>query len=209
MREWENWDHGNVAKIIDDIWSNREADWRKLVSFEMKKYLNKESDILDVGCGGGLLCADMIKYDSISPDKYTGGDVTKNFLEMARARLPQVDFKELDILNLPYKDKERNNVMCISVLQHLPGYEEAFKELFRVTYDKLYIITWFNLTEKDDVNFKNFEKFENQSFYSNAYSLPKFISHVLLNYGQFIENLHINSLDGDRNYEIYIKRNRV
>ena len=207
-RNWENWNIGNVAKIIDGQWEFREAKWRKVIAEDVKECFGENSSLIDVGCGSGLMCKALLECNAIDINAYIGGDVTIKFLDIAQERLPQAKFMEMDIFNLPFADKSQPNVFCSQVFQHLPEYKTALKELIRITNNKLYIVTWFTGDNKDEIIFKQFKGFENQFFYNNFYSLSKFVEHIKTEYKDEIQDVREKHLDGGRNFSICVERKK-
>ena len=177
-RYWQNWDKGQIAESVDQYWCNErsEIDWRKLLVADIKVEVGKKTRVLEVGCGSGLIYSEMLKRGVVTPKSYIGGDVSDRMLDIARHRFPKATFTHLDILNLPYPDKSQPNVICIHVLQHLPHYAQAVKELIRVTANELYIVTWFTQKPDDNIVFGETQPAYGASFYDNSYSLPKFVA---------------------------------
>ncbi|HUV45502.1 MAG TPA: methyltransferase domain-containing protein [Dehalococcoidia bacterium] len=131
----------------------------------------------------------------VSEKTYTGGDVSQDMLNIARQRFPETNFVYLDILNLPYASKSQPNVICVQVIQHLPHYTEAVKELIRITGKKLYIVSWFDKSLKDNIVFGRTE-WDKTSFYNNIYSLPKFLRFTHEHTDTDMESLRAKHLQG-------------
>jgi ubiquinone/menaquinone biosynthesis C-methylase UbiE len=202
-REWENWDVGKVAQIIDGQWYTREAKWRRFVADDIKECFGENASLVDVGCGSGLMCQALLGCNAI--DINSGGDITNNLLDIARKRIPQAKFTKMDIFDLPFENKSQPNVFCTQVLQHLPGYAPALKELMRVTSNKLYILTWFVGDKGDEIIFKQFKGYENQWFYSNMYSLSNFVDHIKTVYKDEIQDVRVKHLDKARHFSICVE----
>jgi ubiquinone/menaquinone biosynthesis C-methylase UbiE len=134
----------------------------------------------------------MLKRRIVTAKSYIGGDVSQKMLEIARERFPKAKFDYLDIFNLPYPDKSQPNVICIHVLQHLPHYAEAVKELIRITSRRLYIASWFNESFEDNIVFGETEW--GASFYNNCYSLPKFLAFLYGNADAAIKSVCVKHL---------------
>lgn len=196
MRPWENWDKGETARLIDRYWaSNRdEIAFRKMVAADIEVRLGRKIPLLEIGCGSGLIYAGLRRMGIVTPQTYTGGDVSAKMLEIARKRFPEARFVKLDVLSLPYPDNSQPNVICVQVLQHLPSYEEAMKELLRITASKLYIVSWFTPNADDEFTFSDIQW--GGPFYNNCYSLPRFLSFVYRCATRPIEQAHIRHLVG-------------
>jgi SAM-dependent methyltransferase len=175
-RYWENWDNDTAAKEIDDYWTGSESEksLRRIVSGKILDAVT-EFPVLEIGCGSGLICEELIAQ-GMDPSSYVGADITDNMLKIAGERLPQVEFRKLDILGLDLLYSEFPSVVCIHVLQHLPGFEEALDELVRVAGKKLYVACWF--AEAGDVKI---EREFGQSFHNNRYRRADWEDRLLSN----------------------------
>ncbi|MGY8815037.1 MAG: bifunctional 2-polyprenyl-6-hydroxyphenol methylase/3-demethylubiquinol 3-O-methyltransferase UbiG [Gammaproteobacteria bacterium] len=82
----------------------------------------KDKTILDVGCGGGLLCEAMAKLS----DRVTGIDISSELIRVA------TDHAKLNSLNIDYKvttienlkltsDKKYDVITCMEMLEHVPN----------------------------------------------------------------------------------------
>lgn len=80
---------------------------------ELIDLLNPQKDekILDLGCGTG----DLANVISGSGAKVVGIDASKNMVEQAKAKFPQIDFNVVDASRLPY-DNEFDAVFSNAVL---------------------------------------------------------------------------------------------
>ena len=174
IRHWENWDSGEIAREVDQYWheSKTEQEWRRTVVRDMVKVLPLEMGILDVGCGSGAIYEELIKHGFGTSRPYVGGDTSTKMLEIAHNRFPAAQFMAMDIFNLPFKDHSQPIVLCINVLQHLPGYWLALAELARVTGSMLYITTWFKRGRQNNIRLVKSQW--GPDFYQNEYSLRPF-----------------------------------
>jgi SAM-dependent methyltransferase len=73
-------------------------------------------DVLDIGCGHGLIHP----YLSGTGYRLTGIDVAGNAIEMARRRNPHVNYDVYDGSRLPYADETFDVIFTICVMHHLP-----------------------------------------------------------------------------------------
>ncbi|MBV6343214.1 class I SAM-dependent methyltransferase, partial [Candidatus Magnetobacterium casense] len=117
----------------------------------MVKVLPDGAGVLDVGCGSGAIYEELLHRGFGSSRPYIGGDVSTRMLEIAHNRFPTTQFLAMDVFNLPFRDHSQPIVLCINVLQHLPGYMIALAELVRVTGRLLYVATWFNSGNEDNI----------------------------------------------------------
>lgn len=207
-RYWQNWDNLQASYKINQYWEAEEGEWRNILAANLSKYFGKNSKILEVGCGSGLIYDVMLRFGIISPESYSGGDISQSMLQLARQRDPKIKVQTLDIFKLNLDDSISDNVINIHVMQHLPHYRDAVLELMRVTKKRLYIACWFNNEPEDSINFcEPSDKWDNQQFYNNTYSLNNFIEYVKINGGDSIANIEINHFGGS-NYGIVIDFNK-
>lgn len=110
--------------------------------FKIIKGVKKGDKILDVGCGNALLY-DILADKSID---YTGIDVSKRLLEIAKKRvgelkrnqkLNSLNFKFVkgNVIKLPFGDNKFDWVFALAILHHLPSREyreKAVREIYRV-----------------------------------------------------------------------------
>ena len=89
--------------------------------------------VLDVGCGTGILCREVV---STAPrSEVVGIDPAKPFIEYARANSsgPRVQYDIGDALALPYPDASFDQSLSLLVLMFIPQGEKAAGEMRRVT----------------------------------------------------------------------------
>lgn len=103
--------------------------YHKLIS-ENKYLISPDNNILDLGCGSGLLI-EYLKSLNLFYKNIYGIDFSIRLIEMAREK---GEFSILgDIINLPYKDNSFNSIISFTVLRVYPDYEEMIlKEINRV-----------------------------------------------------------------------------
>ena len=96
---------------------------------------NKGNTILEAGCGIGAqtkiiaIKNPLCKFISID----ISGDSVKKAEETAESmKIQNVEFKQADIFNLPFTDETFDHVFICFVLEHLPDYKTALRELKRV-----------------------------------------------------------------------------
>jgi 2-polyprenyl-3-methyl-5-hydroxy-6-metoxy-1,4-benzoquinol methylase len=86
--------------------------------------------VLDAGCGEGHLIERLHK--ALPDSAFVGVDVTDVALRKAQQRCPFASFHKGDVLRLPFKDAIFDVVTCTEVIEHIPEYADALKELARV-----------------------------------------------------------------------------
>lgn len=189
-REWQNWDNPNIAKIIDDFWaeSGDEIQFRKAIAEDIKSKMGLGAQILEVGCGSGRIAEELLKAGIVTPESYLGGDISLEMLHLAKTRLPGMRFEMMDILKL--ETMPQDNVISIQVVQHLPHYWDAVRELMRVARKRLYLIGCFVITDNDSIAFGEFDgNLPGNKFYGNYYSLSGLIEFLQGKWGPIIQGI--------------------
>jgi ubiquinone/menaquinone biosynthesis C-methylase UbiE len=92
--------------------------------------LKSKKRILDLGCGTGVITADIA---SLTEGDVTGVDISKEMLTYARDVVEGVTLINADILNLPFKDNTFDLVVFTVVLTHIREQQKAVDEMVRVT----------------------------------------------------------------------------
>jgi len=108
----DGYSHNRIRHIVNDL---------------IKQILPKT--YLDVGCAEGSYTQYAYECGAYS----IGLDVSLRKLIKSRTRFKGVDCVCSDAQNLPFHDNSFEMVSALEVLEHLPSYEHAFDELFRVS----------------------------------------------------------------------------
>jgi SAM-dependent methyltransferase len=87
--------------------------------------------ILDVACGTGAV-ARLAAARAGDGGRVVGVDVNRGMLRVARARLPELEWREGSVLALPFADGEFDVVVCQLGLQFFPDRSAALREMRRV-----------------------------------------------------------------------------
>jgi SAM-dependent methyltransferase len=94
--------------------------------------------VLDVGCGQGTLLSALMP---LKPQAgYFGADFSPKGLEMARRRMPAVEFFQLD-LEKGALDRRFDLVVCTDVVEHIADDDSAFRNLAAMTGGHLLVST--------------------------------------------------------------------
>jgi len=97
------------------------------------KKLDKNSRILEIGCGDGFTTYSLSKrYPQFS---FTGIDISKKFIDYARNNFKNnnLSFKVSDSLELSFKDNSFDAVISTDVLEHISDVPKFLDEYLRVT----------------------------------------------------------------------------
>jgi len=112
---------------------------RELIRFEQTfPHILKEGTLLDIGCGEG----DWLKYLSEKTNlKISGMDVSQVRLDIAKKRLQNEKIKLVvgDIKNLKYDDNSIDQITAMEVLEHIPSWQDGFKEMVRVASKRVVV----------------------------------------------------------------------
>lgn len=120
-----------------DPWGARARDWADVEDegsrdlFELvldRLELSPGAALLDVGCGSGLACS-LAAKQGVRP---AGLDASPGLLEIARERVPDGDFREGDMVSLPWADATFDGVSFINTLFFASSQESALSEARRV-----------------------------------------------------------------------------
>lgn len=82
-------------------------------------------DVLEVGCGIGGVIAALRKFPNL---RLTGSEIYLQGLRYARAKMPDVDFIQLDATDIPFQ-AAFDVVGAFDVLEHIPDDEKAMSEI--------------------------------------------------------------------------------
>ena len=92
--------------------------------------IRKRKKILDVGCGSGVITAEVA---SLTEGDVIGIDIDSQKLEYAKLITPRITLMEADALHLPFKPNTFDLVMFSVVLMHIREQQKAVDEMVRVT----------------------------------------------------------------------------
>ena len=150
LKYYQNWTNNN--KYNKDM-----IDWnysapQETVSILKKYALNKNSKILDAGCGTGLVGIELKKYGYSNID---GVDFSQNMLNL----VPQGIYKKIEKVDLNKLLKFKNNtydvVMCVGTFTYGHVMPKALDELIRITKNKGLICFTINEGIYEEYGFDN------------------------------------------------------
>jgi 2-polyprenyl-6-hydroxyphenyl methylase / 3-demethylubiquinone-9 3-methyltransferase len=93
-----------------------------------------QQEILEVGCGGGLICEDLARRGVVM----TGIDPSAGALETARQHARQqglghnIHYMEGFSEALPFADSSFSAIICLDVLEHVGDVKKSIEEIARV-----------------------------------------------------------------------------
>ena len=133
------------------------VDWNYIAPKEtvsiLKKYVfNKNSKILDAGCGTGLVGIELKKYGYSNIE---GVDFSQNMLNL----VPQSIYKKIEKINLnkalKFKDNIYDVIMCVGTFTYGHVKPQALDELIRITKNKGFICFTINEGIYEEYGFDN------------------------------------------------------
>lgn len=130
-------DRVREATYGDDIGQSGWVTADELERFAEWLGLNRESRLLDVGCGSGgpgLRLAETSETSVVGIDRLNEGIVTATRLAQERGLSERAEFVQADAGDrLPFADQSFGAVISIDVMCHLPNRREILSEWHRVT----------------------------------------------------------------------------
>ena len=103
-------------------------------------------------------------------NSYQGMDITPNFIERVKKKLPNESFELGDVRKMKYADNSYDLVMCCGVLMHLPELSQPVAEVFRVAKKKVLISMFYSPNQTYEQHFQN-------KFLSYYYSREDIVKH--------------------------------
>ncbi len=101
----------------------------------IKKNVNLENkSLIDVGCGGGLLCESLYSKKT----KIKGIDLSKSAIEIAKTHQIinnlNIDYQLISIENLIEESDVKYDVLsCLELIEHVPEPEKLIKDCIKIT----------------------------------------------------------------------------
>ena len=146
--------------------------------------LPKNAKILDVGCGVGV-DSGFVKSQGF---EVIGLDLSKEMLNLARQKFPQIDFREQDIRKLGFPPESFDGIIASCSLIHIPKKDvpsliESFRQILKKNgaiyialqggnSEEIFIDEPFKPDEKLFVNIISFEEIKNL-LVKNGFSIVK------------------------------------
>lgn len=137
------------------------------------RYVNKDSSIVDVGCGYGRVL--KILYDEGYKD-LTGYDFSPLMIERGRRECPYARFETMEEGKIPQEDESADAVILFAVLTCIVSdekQEELIREIRRILKPGgiLYVNDY--LLASDERNLKRYQQYEKELGVYGAFALPE------------------------------------
>lgn len=119
-------------KVVSGLMSGGEIPQAALPVIVILRRLEKNKiTLLDAGCSSGFYY-DFFKQTELDID-YQGCDFAPEFVRLAQRLHPGLQFKTCNLTNLEYKTNGFEVVLVSGSLHYVTNYEQAFKEIARVS----------------------------------------------------------------------------
>lgn len=163
------WDR--VAYIYTYFMKRNDTAYRESVKM-MKPFLNKNMDVLEIGCGTGQISFLLNRYVRM----LIASDYSEKMIEKARKRSKcnNIEFRVEDGTKLSFKDESFNALVIANVLHIVPDSDSILREARRVLKNDgfLFIINFINDKEETTfleklmkrLGFKTYRKFTEKKF---------------------------------------------
>lgn len=138
-----------TAQVQGELWSAQARNWANFLerwhaplykSVFDRVGISRGTRLLDVGCGAGLAAQLAAEFGA----QVSGIDAAPAFIEIARERLPDGDFRVGDMEELPYAEASFDVVTGFNSFQHAANPVAALKEAKRVARGggRVAMVTW-------------------------------------------------------------------
>jgi ubiquinone/menaquinone biosynthesis C-methylase UbiE len=122
--------YNEISQVYDDV---RQVDIELINSFLQEIEIEKETRVLDIGCGTGNYTDSLQK---ITQGEVYGVEPSKGMLGKAKAKQSKVVFKQGSAAELPFEDEFFDFVYMTDVIHHVPEIGAMFAEINRVLKEK-------------------------------------------------------------------------
>ena len=134
-------------KKFDDIsysWWDPEGPFKPLhmlnpvrTDFIKNRIDLKDKTLIDVGCGGGLLCENLAEHSK----EVKGIDMSNEAIKIAKTHQSlknlKIDYEEIALESLLKKSKKKYDVLtCMELVEHVPDPEKLIKDCVKITNRK-------------------------------------------------------------------------
>lgn len=158
------------VNLYDSLYINRIRD--EDVTLAQKNTIItfiKGNKIIDVGCGTGIFCSEISKRRNDT--KVLGIDISPVAVRDASARFVKnkfLEFKVANISKIPFGNRSFDTVICCHVIEHIPNYVQALKELVRISNNRIIIIV-------PEEEFKKYSPDYHVNYFNNSNKVSSYL----------------------------------
>ena len=130
-----------------------------------KKYVKKDSRILDIGCGYGRTLEEL---QNAGYNNLIGIDFSKEMIKIAHENNPSIDFRPTNGSILDFPDNSIDSVILLAVLTCIPdkdSQEQLIREVHRVLKNDGIVYINDYLLNDTDMYLERYEKFQDRYEY--------------------------------------------
>lgn len=131
---WKDSRTGKLDCLVQHL-SNTSHDERKIIRSILKD--RRAKSVLDAACGPAVELDGYIENNL--GVEYTGLDISKYLLNIARQKHPSARFVLGDVERLPFGDNSFDIVLLKHIVEHLRAYQSTIQEAVRVAHDSVII----------------------------------------------------------------------
>ena len=138
-----NVDNKEVQKFndISYSWWDPEGPFKPLhmlnpvrINFIKENIDLENKSLIDVGCGGGLLCENLTSKNT----KVKGIDMSNEAIEIAKAHQSlnnlNIDYQKISLEELIKESKRKYDVLtCLELIEHVPDPEKLIQDCIKIT----------------------------------------------------------------------------
>lgn len=122
--------YDEISQVYDNV---RQADIELINSFLQEIEFDKETKVLDIGCGTGNH-TDLLQ--KVTQSEVYGVEPSAGMLAIAKSKQSKVIFKQGNATELPFENEYFDFVYMTDVIHHVPGIGTMFAEINRVLKEK-------------------------------------------------------------------------
>lgn len=100
----------------------------RLIIWFLKKYFNKSTSYLELGCGTGFVLSGIV--NSFPGLNTVGSDISADGLAHAAKRMPNVEMVQMDAASIPYLE-EFDLIGAYYVIEHIEDDRKALQEIYK------------------------------------------------------------------------------
>lgn len=127
---WNRWADKHRDPYLSVHRSPEKSQLDLIVQDVIKKLsLRGGEDLIDVGCGSGVLLSELVKETGAIGK---GIDFSEKEIDIAKAHFPQILFRVGSVEEIPFPDQSFDKVLCYGVLLYVENWKPALHELLRV-----------------------------------------------------------------------------